>query len=85
MQGREIKIKDLHTSDKNASSDSPPKAFFSAASSYGIPVQGLQFKTIKYQITLARFLMDIQTREMHKQKNVIARVCKNIEEPKLEV
>ena len=55
MQGTQIKIKDLLTSDKNASSDSPPNAFFSAASSYGIPIQGLQFKTIKYHITLQYF------------------------------
>lgn len=33
---------DLHTSDRKASSDSPPNAFFSAASSYGVPFQGLQ-------------------------------------------
>jgi len=58
-------IKDLCTSDKNASSDSPPNAFLSTASMYGFSIQGLQLKFIKYQITLPRDLIDIQTREIN--------------------
>ena len=42
--GNRDKMEDLYTSDKNASSDSPPIAFSSAASSYGVPFQGLQYK-----------------------------------------
>ena len=38
---------DIQTSDKNASNDSPPNAFFSAASSYGFPVHGLQYLQMK--------------------------------------
>jgi hypothetical protein len=67
-KGLETKIKDLCTSDKNASSDSPPNAFLSTASLYGYSIQGLQLKVTKYQITLPRVLVDIRTRERHTYK-----------------
>jgi len=58
-EGLETKIKDLFTSDKNASSDSPPYEFLFTASSYGYSIQGLHLKIIKYQITLPKVLIDI--------------------------
>lgn len=39
-------IHDIHTNDKNPSSDSPPRAVFSAAQSYGGSFQGLNSKEI---------------------------------------
>jgi len=66
--GLETKIKDLCTSDKNASSDSPPNAFLSTASLYGFSIQGLKLKIIQYQITLPRVQIGIQTWERHTYK-----------------
>ena len=62
---RETNIKDLCTSDKNASSDSPPTPFLFTASLYGFSIQGLQLTIIKYQITLPRVLIDNQSQERH--------------------